>query len=229
MNSILIFFQSSIGKKITMSLTGLFLCSFLLVHLAGNFLLFKEDGGLAFNQYSEFMKTNFIIRTLEIGLFVGFLLHGISGTIVWWQNKRSRPKKYHVYKLSEISPLQSRITMVTGSIIFIFLVVHLQTFFVPVRIFGENISMYELVRTAFANPVYSVFYLVALILLGYHLRHGFQAAFQTLGLRTNRYVGILDVIAIIFWLIVPLGFASMPIYFYFLQNYRGLTQVIGVN
>ncbi len=229
MKSILDFLQSSVGKKILMSLTGLFLCSFLLVHLAGNFLLFKEDGGAAFNQYSDFMKTNFIIRTLEIGLFGGLLLHMISGVIVWWQNKQSRPKKYSVYKLSDNSPLESRITMVTGSVIFLFLVVHLRTFFVPVRILGENVSMYELVRTAFADPVYDLFYIVALVLLGYHLRHGFQAAFQTLGLRTKKYLGILQCVAAIFWLIVPLGFASMPIYFYFLQNSGGVSQVIGVN
>lgn len=213
MNSLLAFYQSSIGKKVFMSVTGLFLCSFLVVHLAGNLLLFKNDGGAAFDQYSEFMSTNLIIRTLEIVLFAAIVLHAIIAVIIWWMNKRARGGKYEMYKLSENTSLASRTTMVTGSIIFIFLVVHLRTFFLPARFADVKPSMYQLVVTAFADPVYVAFYLVALVLLAYHLRHGFQSAFQTLGLRHKTYIWLLDAVAVIFWLIIPLGFATMPIYF----------------
>jgi succinate dehydrogenase / fumarate reductase cytochrome b subunit len=115
----------------------------------------------------------------------------------------------------ENSALESRLTFVTGSVIFIFLVVHLRSFLVPVRFpSGAKPSMYELVAAAFASPVYDAFYIIALALLAYHLRHGFQAAFQTFGVRPKLRKWI-DLLAILFWLIVPIGFATMPLYFLF--------------
>ena len=206
-------FRSSIGKKVVMSLSGLFLCTFLVVHLSGNFLLFKNDGGVAFDVYSEFMSTNFFIRTIEIVLFAGFIAHIASGIVVWWANRRARPKRYRKYDLSENTGFASRHTMLTGSIVFVFLVVHLKTFWYGSRFADVKPSMYQLVTSAFSSPTYVLFYLVAMILLGYHLQHGFQSAFQTLGLRSSKYIRLLDAVAVIFWLIVPLGFASMPVYF----------------
>ncbi len=202
-------------------MSGLFLCTFLVVHVSGNFLLFKQDGGAAFEHYSEFMSTNSFIRTIEIVLFATLFAHSISGFILWLQNRKARPERYAVYKLSDNSPLPSRITMLSGSVVFFFLVVHLKTFWYGSRFVSVKPSMYQLVRTAFASPVYSGFYLVALILLAYHLRHGFQSAFQTLGLRHKKYNWLLDAVAVIFWLVVPIGFASMPIYFYWLASYGG--------
>ncbi|MEK6649779.1 MAG: succinate dehydrogenase, partial [Bacteroidota bacterium] len=115
MTRLVAFYQSSIGKKITMSLTGLFLCSFLIVHLVGNLLLLKNDGGAAFDAYSTFMSTNGAIRLLEVGLVLGFLAHIISGVTVWSQNPQARPSKYGEYSLKDNSPLWSRITMLSGS------------------------------------------------------------------------------------------------------------------
>ncbi len=217
MNSLLALYKSSIGKKVIMSLSGLFLCTFLVVHLSGNILLFKNDGGVAFDAYAEFMSTNFFIRAMEIVLFAGFLAHIVSGFVVWMANRRARPEKYERYKLSENTGIASRITMLTGSIVFIFLVVHLRTFWVTSRFTNVGHSMYDRVREAFSNPSYDAFYLVALVLLGYHLRHGFQSAFQTLGLRNKKYIRLLDAIAIVFWLIIPIGFATMPTYFFWLN------------
>jgi succinate dehydrogenase / fumarate reductase cytochrome b subunit len=213
MNSILHIYRSSVGKKIIMSLTGLFLCSFLVIHVSGNTLLFKDDGGKAFEQYSEFMSTNGIIRTIEILLVAGLLFHIIDGVVLWLRNKRSRGGKYEMYKVSDNATLPSRITFVTGSIIFIFLVVHIKTFVYVGRFVDVKPSMYELVVEAFSDPIYVLFYLVALVLLAYHLHHGFQSAFQTLGLRHKKLDFLLNAIAVIFWLIIPIGFATMPIYF----------------
>jgi succinate dehydrogenase / fumarate reductase cytochrome b subunit len=203
----------SVGQKLFVGLTGLFLCSFLVVHLSGNMLLFKNDGGKAFNTYSEFMATNVGIRTMEIVLFAGFLIHIILGVSAWISNRLSRPRRYRVNRASANSSLSSRTAFVTGSVVFIFLVVHLRSFLVPTRFpSGPEPSMYELVRTAFANPVYDGFYLMALAFLGYHLHHGFQSAFQTFGLRPG-HVKLIDWVAAIFWLLIPIGFATMPIYF----------------
>jgi succinate dehydrogenase / fumarate reductase cytochrome b subunit len=198
-----------------MALTGIFLCSFLVVHLMGNFLLFKNDGGAAFDQYSEFMSTNGVIRTIEIGLFAAMMAHALFGIMLWQSNRKVRPTSYSVNGLASTSDLSSRITLVTGSVIFIFLVIHLRTFFVPARFGDSDLSMYELVRVSLANPLYSLFYLIALVLLGYHLRHGFQSAFQTFGIRGKKYEPLIKAVGFIFWFIIPAGFASMPLYFLF--------------
>jgi succinate dehydrogenase / fumarate reductase cytochrome b subunit len=193
-----------------------------MVHLSGNLLLFRKDGGKAFETYSEFMSTNSVIRSMEIVLFAGFLIHIIFAVTTWIGNRIARPQRYAVNRPSENSTLPSRLAFVTGSIVFIFLVVHLRTFLVPVRFAaGVKPSMYELVVTAFANPTYDLFYLISLVLLGYHLRHGFQSAFQTFGLRPGR-ARLIDLVATIFWLIIPIGFAAMPIYFYWAHLKGGI-------
>jgi len=228
MNGISFLYTSSVGKKIVMSLTGLFLCAFLLEHVAGNFLLFMNDNGHMYDAYTEFMSHNILVRTIEIFLFASLVGHAISGVAVWIKNRRSRPEKYEIFRLQDNAPLASRITMLTGSIVFLFLVVHLRTFFIPTRFGIEKISPYALVAQAFTNPWYSSFYIVALIMLGYHLRHGFQSAFQTLGLKNSKYASVVEWIAVIFWLLVPVGFASMPVYFYFFHRAGPASVVFGV-
>ncbi len=210
-----------VGKKLLVALTGLFLCSFLIVHLAGNLLLFKNDGGKAFNAYATFMSSNPVIRTLEIVLFAGFLIHIIWAVSIWITNRMARPQRYAMNRPSATSTLASRTSFLTGSIVFIFLVVHLRSFWVPARFpSGAEPSMYEIVITAFQNPIYDLFYLIALLLLGYHLNHGFQSAFQTFGLNPGRNKWI-NGVAVFFWLIIPIGFAAMPIFFY-LAHLKGV-------
>jgi succinate dehydrogenase / fumarate reductase cytochrome b subunit len=215
MNSILAFYSSSIGKKVLMSFTGLFLIVFLVEHLVGNLLLYANDNGHMFEAYGEFLVSNPVVRFIEIFLFIGMIGHAIIGTLLWWRNRQARPEKYDTYRLKDNAPLASRTTIVTGSVVFLFLVIHLQTFFVPVRLYAEKASSYHLILQAFANPLYDLFYLVALLVLGYHLRHGFQSAFQTLGLRGKKYTPFLDALAFIVWFIIPLAFATIPVYFYF--------------
>jgi len=215
MNTFPGFLSSSIGRKLLMGLTGLFLCSFLVVHFTGNLLLFKSDGGVAFDAYSEFMATNVITRTIEIGLFAGLFLHSALGIYLWRTNRKVRNQPYSGKPESVPSTLASRLTFVTGSIIFFFLVVHLRTFFFPSRFSSEELSMYQLVRDSFTSPLYSGFYVVALVVLGYHLRHGFQSAFQTFGVRGQRYLPLIEAIGFVFWFLIPLGFAAMPLYFLF--------------
>lgn len=228
MNSLLSFYKSSIGKKVTMSLTGLFLCLFLVEHLVGNLLLFANDGGHLYEQYSEILVSNPIIRIIEVVLFASIIGHALSGLVVWIENRRARPGKYQVYHLDENTELASRITMVGGSIIFLFLVVHLDSFFFPLRITGTTMNAYQLVEHKFSNPWFGGFYVFSLVLLGYHLRHGFQSAFQTLGLRESKYKGLLEVVAVLFWLLIPLGFASLPVYFYFFHHVTPSAVVLGV-
>jgi succinate dehydrogenase / fumarate reductase, cytochrome b subunit len=208
-------FESSVGKKFVVGATGLFLCTFLIVHVSGNLLLFKNDGGASFEAFSAFMAGNVVIRTLEIVLFAAFIFHIAIATILWLRNRKARPARYLVNKPLENSTLQSRITFLTGSIVFIFLVVHMDSFWLTSRFMADQYpSMFEQVQHKFSNPLYDIFYLIALFLLAFHLRHGFQSAFQTFGIRGKKYAGLIEAAGVIFWLVIPLAFATMPIYFF---------------
>ena len=210
-------FNSSTVQKVVVALTGLFLCSFLVVHLSGNMLLFLNDGGRAYDVFSRFMSTNPLTRALEILLFAGFLLHMLYGLFTWLGNRRARPEGYAMNRAAENSTFASRWMFFNGSIVFFFLVVHLYSFWVPARFGAAEPSMYHLVRQAFASPVYDAFYLLALVCLGFHLRQGFQSAFQTFGLRP-RWLRPLEVVAVVFWLFLPVAFAAMPVYFLWIQR-----------
>ena len=210
--------RSSVGKKIIAGVTGVFLCIYLVVHLGGNLLLFKCDGGAAFNAYAEFLPNLLIIRIIEIVLFAVFIGHILTGTFLWILNKLARPQKYLVSRPQENSSWFSRSMFLTGSIIFIFLVVHAKQFWYPSRFLHTgDFSMYALVTAAFSDPGYVALYVIAMILLAFHLRHGFQSAFQTFGWKTKKFTSLIEAGGVIFWLLIPLGFVSMPIYFFYIS------------
>lgn len=143
-----------------------------------------------------------------------FLLHIFTGTLLWFLNRGARPVRYEKNRQEDNSALTSRTMFLTGSIVFIFLVIHLRNFWYASRVeAGEGFSMYAVVRSTFSDPIYGGLYLVAMALLGFHLRHGFQSAFQTFGLRNRKFSAFIEWVGAIFWLLIPLGFASMPLYF----------------
>jgi succinate dehydrogenase / fumarate reductase, cytochrome b subunit len=173
----------------------------------------------AFMAYSEFMASpdNIFISILEYGLFIILIYHIINGIRLWIKNKRSRGAAYESYNPSANSSLFSRTMVASGSIIFIFLVIHLRTFFFPYRI-GESHRGFKChvsrsANEAFSDPVYSGFYVLALILLAFHLVHGVQSAFQTLGINHNKYTPFLKGFGIFFAIAICAAFASMPVYF----------------
>ncbi len=213
MNKVTTFYTSSVGRKLLMGLSGFFLCSFLVIHLYINLFLFKADAGRTFDVYAEFMASYPLLRPVEWILFAGFLLHAIVGGWLWLTNRMARPERYAVNKASLNSTLSSRIAFWTGAFVLVFLVIHINTFFVTSRFFPMKKTMYDLVAEAFRSPLYDAFYVVALVFLGYHLKHGIQSAFQTLGLRNKKYAMLIDIVAVVFWLLIPLGFAAMPLYF----------------
>lgn len=200
-----------------MAVTGLFLCIFLVAHLAGNLLLLKplvdaSDAGAAFNEYAKNMATSPFIRITEFILFAGFLIHiGLAARLTA-QNRAARPVDY-VFKASDgKSSIFSKFMGVTGSIVLIFLLVHLYSFFVKHRVIGTEETMYQTVKTAFSNPIYVIFYVVAQVLLAFHLSHGFQSGFQSLGLQQIPYWSkVIKQVGLIFSIIIPLGFAIIPI------------------
>ena len=207
---------TSLGRKYLMGLSGLFLVSFLPVHLIGNLMLFKSDAGAAFNAYSHFMSTSPIIRALEIVLAMGFLVHIIDGITLSIKNRAARPIPYKA-KTSENSTWFSRNMSLTGSIILIYLIIHINSFTLKHRIYEPgNIAYFETVKIAFETGwqgFYAHFYVLAMLLLGFHLNHGFSSAFQSLGLNHKKYTPLIQKFGLAYSILISLGFAAIPIYF----------------
>ena len=191
---------SSLTKKYIMSLAGLFLITFLFVHLSVNLLLLFDDSRELFNIAAHFMGTNPIIQTVQWVLFAGFLVHIIFGVILQVQNWLARPKGYKKKAVSEENYF-SKFMIHTGIVIGVFLVIHLADFFVrkmagtvPEIHHGDLAGMEDmgiLVIDKFKLTGYVVFYVIALLFLGFHLDHAFQSAFQSLGLTHNKYTPVI--------------------------------------
>ncbi|MFT4032926.1 MAG: succinate dehydrogenase cytochrome b subunit [Siphonobacter sp.] len=249
-------FSSTLGRKLIMSLSGLFLCSFLIVHMSGNLQLFYNDEGLAFNKYAVFMTTFPLIKVISYGLYALILVHAIDGLLLAAKNRKSRGAQRYVVVQNQ-STWASRNMTILGTILLLYIIVHMQNFWyqykfghVPYRQYeqsmvtgditsseysGEPIKgkMEEFVREetqtrvtivkdlyletkeAFRNPILVIFYVLGMVALAYHLVHGFQSAFQTLGWNHPKYNPLIRFIGIwVFAIGIPLAFAAMPIYFY---------------
>jgi len=210
-------FTSSIGKKLVMSFTGLFLISFLIIHCYINAQIFWFDGGVKFNEAAHFMGTNPVIRILEIGLVVGFLLHIIQGLMLWAQNKNKRTIRYAM-KTGATSRWYSRSMGLLGTLVLLFLIVHTSQFWIPNRASqfttGEELNLYTRMEATFQNLWVVVIYLLGCLSLAFHLAHGFYSSFQTLGMGTPKYKAIIRNVGIAFSIIVPIIFALMPVSFY---------------
>jgi succinate dehydrogenase / fumarate reductase cytochrome b subunit len=213
--------NSTIGRKVTMSITGLFLLSFLLVHLSGNFQLFLDDGGLQFNAYAKFMTTNPIIRITEIILLLGFLVHIFQAISITRKNQNAKGPTYEV-KAANKATWFSRNMGLSGTIVLIFLVVHLKNFYYELKWGGigldsaGNKDLYSVVVTMFKNEWwYGALYVVAMVLLAFHLSHGLQSAFKTLGFNNNKYSPTIAFLGSAIAILIPAAFASFPIYFFF--------------
>lgn len=205
-----------------MSLTGLFLITFLIIHCAINSMIFLNDGGETFSHWGHFMGTNPIIRTMEIVLVLGFLFHIIDGFMLWSQNRKARPEKYRKVSHPHQSKWYSRSMGLLGTLILIFLVIHTAHFWIPNRVsqgftnweHGE-IDLYAKMLLVFQEPIVVIVYILGCFSLFWHLLHGFQSAFQTLGLSHIKYNKAISFVGIAFAIIVPTIFALMPIAMYF--------------
>lgn len=255
------FLSSGIGQKVTMALTGIFLCIFLIVHLVGNFQLFHHDGGQAFNEYAVFMTTFPPIKFVSYGLYAMIIYHAFKGLHLAYKNTQARPIKYHTEKASANSAWTSRSMGVLGTIILVFICTHMSNFWWEYHnepltyskyetslVTGEHIStsvydgviankkleyltnentikvvvvkdLYKEVAEAFQNIGVVLFYVLSMAALGFHLLHGFQSAFQSMGLNHSKYNKVINFIGTyIFAIAIPIAFAAMPIYFYFLSK-----------
>ncbi len=215
------FLQSSIGKKLVMGLTGFFLISFLVIHCLLNSFIFFNDGGLKFNEGAKFMAENPIIRTMEVVLFIGLILHAVQALVLTLQNNKARPVKYAVTNGNRNSKWYSRSMGILGSLLLLFLVVHLANFWVKSRFTGlpgedanGNENLYAVMLEVFKNVWIVLIYIVGVISLAYHLLHGFPSAFQTLGWNHPKYNPLIVKVGVVFSIVISFIFALMPVSIY---------------
>ena len=214
------FFNSSIGKKLIMSLAGLFLVVFLLVHLGINSLLIFVDNH-TFNVAAHFMASNKLIKVMEVVLFGGLFLHMIYGIVLQIQNWKARPVGYAKSNNSQTS-FFSKYMIHTAVCIFVFLILHFMDFYFKAKFFKEQITeiqgiedMATLVIAKFKILPFVALYIVCFFILGFHLFHAFQSAFQTLGLDHSRYTPVIKGAGVVYSLLILVGYSLIPLVIYF--------------
>ncbi|MEJ7691377.1 succinate dehydrogenase cytochrome b subunit [Daejeonella sp.] len=254
-------FSSSLGKKLIMAATGLFLCTFLIVHLVGNLQLFKDDAGQAFNAYAYFM-THFVpIKVVSYLLYASIIIHAVYALVITMGNKKARLIGYAVQAGNQNSPWTSRNMGILGTVLLVFIVIHMSNFWwkyhnaeLPYAKYeislddpsnitvselpwdakrlvhsdyvdtqaGKQVivskDLYKVVSHSFKTGWYVLLYVISMAALSFHLIHGFRSAFQTVGWDNKKYVPIIRFLGVwIFGVLIPVLFAAMPVYFYFLK------------
>ncbi len=249
-------FNSSLGKKLIMALTGLFLCTFLIVHLGGNLLLFKDDNGYSFNVYANFLTHFPPIEVIAWLLYISIVVHALYALILTIGNRKARPVKYAASNNSPAS-FSSKNMGLLGSILLVFIVIHMGDFWykykftdtVAFKEYRTNVAtdmtivtdykpetanfehsvtfdgdteivrvkdLHAKVAASFSQLWYVIIYVIAMGALSFHLLHGFQSAFRTAGWIHKKYTPVVQFIGTwLFAVIIPLGFALMPIVYYF--------------
>ena len=255
-------FSSALGKKLIMGLTGLFLALFLVIHLIGNLQLFNDDAGKSFNQYSFFMTHFLPIKIVSYLLYASIILHAVYALLITLKNNKARTVGYAQYNGAANSSWSSRNMGILGTILLIFIVIHMKSFWweyhngdLPYARYEMSLSnpadvvvtplpfdgnplvhseyvdvqsgrevvvakdLYMIVVEAFSQLWYVILYVLSMIALGFHLYHGFQSGFQSLGFDHNKYFPAVKFLGLwVFSILIPVVFAAMPIYIYLKQS-----------
>ena len=221
------FLTSSVGRKLVMSLTGLFLIIFLVVHLIGNLQLLNNDGGESFNIYAEFMTSFPLVKIISYLLYASILVHAVQGWLLWRKNAAARGTQYavKVTRTVNTSSVFSRNMGWLGTVIFVFILIHLYQFWFQMH-WGELRTetyashtepvknLYEVVAATYTSPGFVLFYLISMVVIAFHLWHGFQSAFQTLGLNHKKYWRLIQVLGRLYAVLIPAAFALIPVVMY---------------
>lgn len=209
--------SSSLGKKYVIATTGLLLCGFLVVHLAGNLLLIAGPG--FYNEYAHRLHENeFLLKIAEAGLLALFLVHTVLAFVATWNNNRARKTPYERKETKLRGQIltftPSNWMLVTGLVVLGFLILHLVDFTFEARpdLDLEGLEPYDKALVILRNPLSWVVYIVGSLVLGVHLSHGFWSAFQSLGWQHPKYSSITKVVGILFAVVIALGFAILPIW-----------------
>ncbi|MGY5845803.1 succinate dehydrogenase cytochrome b subunit [Salegentibacter sp. HM20] len=226
--------KSSLAKKYWMAFTGLFLCTFLVGHLLGNLQLLQPMGDAArdqFNEYALFMTTNPAVMVLSYVTYLSIIFHAIDGIVLTIQNRKARPQKYVNFKPSANTKWQSRNMAFLGTIILVFIIIHMQMFWAQMKFGGLDDTiyttasgaqvkdLYTLTIQSFQDPEYGLIwvgvYVLSMLAIAFHLLHGFASGFQSLGVNHPKYNGFIRKFGYAFAILIPLAFAIIPIYIHF--------------
>ena len=210
---------SSIVRKFIMALSGLFLIVFLITHLVINSLTLASSKDL-FNEAAHFMASNPIIYAMQYVLALGFIIHIGMGIKLTIQNKRARSQEYVYNKMSKNTDLSSRSMIVSGGLVIVFLALHLRDYFYQMKFVGlpEGTTDYDLVVNLFTNPYYTAVYVIAFIVLGVHLNHGFKSAFQSMGANHKKYNPLIKIVSTAYSIVIALGFSTIAIFHFINQS-----------
>lgn len=221
--------MSGIVRKYVSGFTGLIWTLFLIGHLIGNLSLFSSDG-TAFNKYAHFLEsTGALLILAELSLIIFILMHAVSGIQVWLGKRKARPEDYKLYKSAGAKSKQSvasRTMIISGSLIMIFIIMHVATFKFNIHLSsipmatlpgvdGEVRDLYQIVRDTFQNPIAAFGYTFVMVFIGFHLRHGIWSALQSLGAMKPKFTPIIYTIAGLLAALIAVGFLSIPLYIYF--------------
>ncbi len=199
---------SSIGKKLMMAITGLSFCAFLAGHLAGNLTIYA--GKDAFNSYAEHLDSlGPLITAAELGLLACAVIHIITGLALYYQNITARGRRYAVNKKGGGRTIGSATMPYTGVLLLAFVIMHLINFHFVDK---NNTTIFQIVSETFANPLWVIIYIVAMIAAAVHVSHGFWSAFQSVGANHPRYMPIIMIFSLLFSLAIAIGFGLLPIY-----------------
>ncbi len=199
---------TSVGKKLLMALTGLAFCGFLSAHLAGNLTLY--GGADAFNSYAEHLHSlGPLITVAELGLLALFLVHVLTGLVLFFQNFKARPQRYAVDHSAGGRTIGSRTMPYTGVLILLFIIYHLMNFHFVDK---SQTTIFSIVAGAFANPIQMLLYIAAMIVVAVHVSHGFWSLFQTFGANHPKYMPAIKMLGILFAVAMGVGFGFIPVY-----------------
>ena len=209
--------SSSVGEKFLIAVTGLALFLYLVLHLAGNLVLFL--GPEQFNGYAHALISNPLVIPAEIGLAAVFVLHVWKTVVMWWHNRQARPSQYVQKKWTGYpsrKSLASTTMIYTGALTALFVVLHVWNFrFGATGEVGGQRDLYGLVARFFQSPLNVVFYEIALVLLGFHLWHGFSSAFESLGGDEPRYTPRILLAGKVLAIVIAGGFVIIPLWVFF--------------
>ena len=217
------YFFSTLFRKIIAAFSGFLLVIFLIGHLAGNLQLILLTGEVAqkqFNAYALFMTTNPAVKILSYSTYISILLHTILTIGLTIQSRKARPISYSVSNTNNNSSWASKNMALLGSIILIFIIVHMRSFWYEMH-FGNipfdqwgNKDLFSVTILAFDDIWYTLFYIISMLFLGIHLSHGIESGFQTLGLKNKKFNLLIKFSSVILSIIISFSFSIIPIILY---------------
>jgi succinate dehydrogenase / fumarate reductase cytochrome b subunit len=209
MNWVIRTLSTSVGQKQLMAVTGLLFLLFLTTHLLGNLSIYA--GPAAFVDYATHLHAlGNLLVVAEVGMAVALTFHVGTAIVLFFQNRRARPVGYAVDRSAGGRTLSSRTMPYTGLLILGFIGVHLATFSHHI-VDQTTRNIFQIAVAVFSQKIYLAIYLLGVVLVAFHVRHGLWSAFQTVGANHPKYMPFIQKLSIVFAVIVGIGFFSLPL------------------